>query len=136
MKFGERQTAGRAGISASKARPTLLFLLFATTGLLAGAVYSQALYKYRGDDGEWIYSDRAPQTDSSFEVRDLPKGMSKPAVNIFDESLNGNFYISRATSSMHRFRLSWGWIGWITLITRPPKSSCAGSCRHAARRSC
>jgi len=119
MKFCERQTAGRAGISVSRARPTLLFLLFATTWLLAGAVYSQALYKYRGDNGEWIYSDRAPQTDSNFEVRDLPKGMRKPAVNIFDESLNGNFYIIARNEFHAPVQVILG-LDWLDNLDYPP----------------
>ncbi len=119
MKFGERQTAGRARISVSRARPTLLFLLFATTGLLAGAVYSQALYKYRGDNGEWIYSDRAPQTDSNFEVRDLPKGMSKPAVNVFDESLNGDFYIIARNEFHAPVQVILG-LDWLDNLDYPP----------------
>ncbi len=43
---------------------------------------SQSLYKYRGDNGEWIYSDRPPDDEKSVEVRGLDKGMPAAQVNV------------------------------------------------------
>ena len=50
--------------------------LFAATLLLAvGAASAQTLYKYRGDDGEWIYADRPPADGSDAERQSLaPQG--------------------------------------------------------------
>ncbi len=46
---------------------------FLTALLIATALPSlaQSMYKYRGDNGEWIYSDRPPPDASQAEVRDL-----------------------------------------------------------------
>ncbi len=35
------------------------------------ATEAQSLYKYRGEDGEWIYSDRPPDDEKTAEVRGL-----------------------------------------------------------------
>ena len=40
------------------------------------AVQAQALYKYRGDNGEWIFSDRPPPDGSRAEVRELNARLS------------------------------------------------------------
>lgn len=43
-------------------------------------VSAQALYKYRGDDGEWIYTDRPPADREADEVRPLAKKAGKGGV--------------------------------------------------------
>ena len=43
----------------SRDRRQRLVLLLAAL-LTCGLATAQTLYKYRGDDGEWIYSDRPP----------------------------------------------------------------------------
>jgi murein DD-endopeptidase MepM/ murein hydrolase activator NlpD len=43
----------------------LLFLMW------GGFASAQSLYKYRGEDGEWIYADRPPDDGSMTEVRAL-----------------------------------------------------------------
>ncbi len=45
--------------------------LISWTGQTAEA---QSLYKYRGENGEWIYSDRPPDDEKTAEVRGLDKG--------------------------------------------------------------
>lgn len=59
---------------------TLALTLIATL-LLGGSVFAQTLYKYRGDNGEWIYSDRPPADGSDAEMHSLaqrgtPGGLS------------------------------------------------------------
>ena len=61
-----------------------LRLILAAT-LLAGAcvVSAQSLYKYRGENGEWIYSDRPPDDSSAVdEVRNLATGTSRGRVAV------------------------------------------------------
>ena len=43
----------------------LVFVAF-----LAATASAQTLYKYRGDDGEWIYSDRPPDEGEAQEDRE------------------------------------------------------------------
>lgn len=50
--------------------------------LLVAAATAQTLYKYRGDDGEWIYSDRPPDDGEAEETRDLETGDVKGALDI------------------------------------------------------
>jgi murein DD-endopeptidase MepM/ murein hydrolase activator NlpD len=42
----------------------------------------QSLYKYRGDNGEWIYSDRPPEDEKIVEVRGLDKGTPDAQVSV------------------------------------------------------
>lgn len=53
--------------SAPKSLLVAIVLLLASSGFAS----AQSLYKYRGDDGEWIYSDRPPDDDTLVEVRQL-----------------------------------------------------------------
>lgn len=54
--------------------------------LALAPVAAESLYKYRGDDGEWIFSDRPPDDDSLVEVRVL-----EPARNSGDISVTYSF---------------------------------------------
>ena len=55
----------------------LLWLLFAVDASVA-----QELYKYRGENGEWIYTDRPPDDGQTVEVRKLAKGSLDAAVDV------------------------------------------------------
>ena len=47
---------------------------------------AQALYKYKGEDGEWIYSDRPPaDTDIAVEIRSLTPGSPRSGVRVEHE---------------------------------------------------
>jgi murein DD-endopeptidase MepM/ murein hydrolase activator NlpD len=52
-------------------------------------VLAQSMYKYRGPDGEWIYTDRAPEASETVEVRDLQKGGAEPQVRVVDRQYEG-----------------------------------------------
>jgi len=58
------------------------FWLAAAATIYCSASLAQALYKYRGTDGEWVYTDRAPADGNPVEVRDLPLGMDTPEVRV------------------------------------------------------
>jgi murein DD-endopeptidase MepM/ murein hydrolase activator NlpD len=49
---------------------------------VAGAAHTQALYKYRGPDGEWVFTDRRPAESEALEVRELPMGEAGPTVTV------------------------------------------------------
>jgi murein DD-endopeptidase MepM/ murein hydrolase activator NlpD len=57
----------------------VVLALFAWAGQTAE---SQSLYKYRGDNGEWIYSDRPPEDEKTVEVRGLEKGTPDAQVSV------------------------------------------------------
>ncbi len=58
-------------------------VLLLTVGSFAVA---QSLYKYRGPDGEWIYSDRPPDSDTVVEIRQLQGGHKDgPEVSVTHE---------------------------------------------------
>lgn len=60
--------------------------------LLSGTAFAQAMYKYQGENGEWIFTDRAPPEEQAAEVLDLPTGPETPTVtvttNLFDRQLS------------------------------------------------
>ena len=51
--------------------PRAVALGLATLVLAGGFTIADELYKYRGPDGEWIYSDRPPDDGSLVEVREV-----------------------------------------------------------------
>lgn len=61
--------------------------------MLAGSVEAQSLYKYRGPDGEWIFSDRPPPDDQPAEVRELASGIERPTVRVTHELLDERMYL-------------------------------------------
>jgi len=59
-------------------------LLFALVLLLSTGGFSsaQSLYKYRGENGEWIYSDRPPDDGSMVEIRRLETSEPETEVSV------------------------------------------------------
>jgi murein DD-endopeptidase MepM/ murein hydrolase activator NlpD len=51
-----------------------------------GDAQAQALYKYRGSDGEWIYTDRRPTDRQAAEIRELQKGQGEPRVTVTERA--------------------------------------------------
>ncbi len=87
MKSDARKTAGSASTSGSchnaNIRPRTSALLISTILLIiSGPGLAQTLYKYKGPDGEWVYTDRAPKEEESAETRDLPTGAEDPVVSV------------------------------------------------------
>ena len=80
---------GRDADATGRAAAAPLTAHFARLGVLAIAIalvlanhaaFAQSMYKYRGADGEWIFSDRRPPGNEPSEIRELPKGNEEPAV--------------------------------------------------------
>ena len=76
--------------------------VLALFALLACSVSAQTLYKYRGDNGEWIYSDRPPDDGeditetrnlSTGEVRGTVSVESRPGSGVIDLVATNRFYI-------------------------------------------
>ena len=50
--------------------------------VLAGTVLAQTMYKYRGDDGEWIFTDRKPPEETQTETRALSASFVRPTFDV------------------------------------------------------
>lgn len=81
MKSAAKTTPGSARRSVKVA-----LLLFAAGTLAGGLSFAQSLYKYKGENGEWIYTDVAPPDDARAEVRDLQKGETAPEVTVWHQT--------------------------------------------------
>lgn len=57
--------------------------------LLATDASAQTLYKYRGENGEWIYSDRPPADGETDETRDLVTGESTGSLSVDPRVVGG-----------------------------------------------
>ncbi len=68
--------------------------------LLSGAVLGQSLYKYRGPDGEWVFTDRRPSEEAEIEVRALARGDPDPRVNVAYE-IEGEYINLYARNDYH-----------------------------------
>jgi len=86
MRFEEQKRVGdgRRSVPDHPAGLSSKALFIALIGLLAlsGASSAQSMYKYRGPDGEWIYSDRPPADDSIVEIRQLQKGEAETDISV------------------------------------------------------
>lgn len=73
MKYDARKRVGYARASVPDRSVALLALLAGVAALLVTAeTLAQALYKYKGENGEWIYADRPPaDRESIAEIRNL-----------------------------------------------------------------
>ncbi len=63
----------------------LTALLLIATLVVSGLAGAQTLYKYRGENGEWIYSDRPPEDGSESETRSLRGRVTKGEVLVSHE---------------------------------------------------
>lgn len=72
--------------------------LAALAMLAAGFASGQSLYKYRGDNGEWIYTDRPPVDGQVAEVRTIKSRSTRPGVTV-TERLSGNSIVLEANNS-------------------------------------
>lgn len=61
----------------------ILCLALAASGLS----YAQTLYKYRGENGEWIYTDRKPVEEKKPEVRQLEPSFVEPDFSVTHDIL-------------------------------------------------
>lgn len=85
MRFDEQTMAGNVQQSVISRSATGRVAILASAALMlvvSGVASSQSMYKYRGDDGEWIYSDRPPDDEAMIEVRDLEVSKSVGTVDV------------------------------------------------------
>jgi hypothetical protein len=68
-------------------------LLSAFALFITGVVFAQTLYKYRGDDGEWIYTDRPPDDGSPEETRQLTPSAVTGTLNVAHTIVDGKVEI-------------------------------------------
>lgn len=96
MKSGAPKTAGGESILArnSYSKLALAALAILATGFASG----QSLYKYRGDNGEWIYTDRPPAGGKAAEVRTIKSHSTRAAVSV-THRLTGNNIVLEADNS-------------------------------------
>ncbi len=61
---------------------------------VAGTAAADLLYKYRGQDGEWIFSDRPPDGDQEVEIRDVSYGRKRPEVTVSHRIIDGRLQLT------------------------------------------
>lgn len=80
---GGVQTLGRSSISTAKLLLPIAVLAFAGVNYS----YAETVYKYRGESGEWIYTDRKPVEEKKAEVRELETSFVAPEFSVTHEVL-------------------------------------------------
>ena len=87
MKFAVLAMGGSGPRSANTGKRVVNGLarctLIVGLAVLAGDALGQSLYKYRGEDGEWVFTDRKPADELDIEVRALSRGDATPNVRVF-----------------------------------------------------
>lgn len=85
MKFAvARMAGGERNLARKPAQlfPVVLPLLVLAL-MCAGISYAETMYKYRGEDGEWVYTDRKPavQKNSGLQIESLPIVFKDPSAS-------------------------------------------------------
>ena len=98
MRSNACKTAGSESTSvschnANSRSRTSAYLISAVLLITSALGLAQTLYKYKGADGEWVYTDRAPEEEASSEVRDLPTGEKDPVVSVQHRLLDQQFQL-------------------------------------------
>ena len=75
--------------------PVIMLLLAGS-----GVAYGQSLYKYRGDNGEWIFTDRQPDVSKVVEVRSLKVAPGKATVTVGHEMIGDTLQVT-AKNGLH-----------------------------------
>ena len=102
MRYDAQKMAGagpRSGRDRGR-RCAALAALLALALLMPLASGAQALYKYRGANGEWIYADRPPGDGARAEVRQLEASSRRGLVTVQDEFVGRTLTLS-ATNDFH-----------------------------------
>lgn len=104
MRYDAQRMAGAGpqsvrdrGCGRRRAAVTASLALVLLVPLAAGA---QALYKYQGPNGEWIYADRPPEDGARVEVRQLEPSSRRGIVTVHDEFVGRTLTLS-ATNDFH-----------------------------------
>lgn len=82
MKYVVPTRAGDVSTLARKFATYSSVLLLLAASLVCGPASAQALYKYRGPSGEWIYADRPPADGSDAEMLSIDKPVSRGGVSV------------------------------------------------------
>ncbi len=96
-----RTMAGAAQTSVRNSPVRLLALLATGLLLFATGAAAQTLYKYRGPDGEWIYTDRQPDKQQSVETRKLAAGSRSSDKFEVSYAINGQTFEVTASNPFH-----------------------------------
>jgi len=97
MKFGGQKTAGG---DRQLARNFSLLTILALYVAASGPAEAEVLYKYRGEAGEWVFTDRPPGDGKASEVRDLVIAKSKAEVRVTSQVVGRSVQLS-ATSQFY-----------------------------------
>lgn len=81
-------------------KPAMLLLPFLAAMLVCGSASAQTMYKYRGPDGEWIYSDRPPDDGRQSEVRNGGQEIRGGGLEVRNE-FNGTAVVFTASNRYH-----------------------------------
>ena len=82
MKYKEQKTVGVVRRLAPDQFRVACVCALITCLAWSGVTEGQALYKYRGDNGEWIYTDRPPADGSAAEVRELETAATNGKITV------------------------------------------------------
>jgi murein DD-endopeptidase MepM/ murein hydrolase activator NlpD len=80
--------------SAERAPPRHSRLLVLLLLCFVGASFAESLYKYRGPDGDWVYSDRAPADAEAVEVREWNAATADPRVKVTHRLIDGSMQLT------------------------------------------
>jgi murein DD-endopeptidase MepM/ murein hydrolase activator NlpD len=79
------------------ARPLSICALLAVVAI-AGSASAQKLYRYKDANGVWVYTDRQPDGEQSFEEQQVERQFVRPEVRLFQRAGIGGVSLIAANS--------------------------------------
>ena len=92
--------AGDARTLARNGTTIALFCVALVAALACDTSAAQTMYKYRGDNGEWIYSDRPPDDGQQLETRALRPAVDRGEITV-TRRFTGQSLQIRVSNELH-----------------------------------
>lgn len=100
MNYGELTMAGGEQILVRRCGYRLRAALLVAALLFSGVATADTMYKYRGENGEWIFSDRPPADGQQAETRSIRARLERGGLSV-THLFDGNGLVFTARNRYH-----------------------------------
>lgn len=91
-------------------------------GLVCSPAFAQQLYKYQDDNGVWVYSDRQPSMEQSYEVESLQATLEAPEIVLYQRETSGGFVLVVTSSYYGPVQLAYQLSDVVNIAPETPRS--------------
>lgn len=108
-------------MSSEARRPLLPLLTVVALCVAAATADAQRMYKYRAEDGSWVYTDRQPDGGQSYEESRLESTFEAPEVRLYERTVDGSVELVAANGYHAPVQIAFELTRMINLASRVPR---------------